>query len=701
MGRLRSFVVAPFLTAVSLTSLLPLTNASVAQSRPVEVAQGSAQIDAVVDCEIMIVGGGLAGTAAARESLLLGRTVCLTDITDWVGGQLTSQGTTALDEVKGQREADLFPAGYREMRARVTEKYGVLNPGKCWVSLSCFPTDGAYEILMEMLTDAEAEGGGQLKWFPNTVVKALNLNAAGNQIESLVAIQHAPAPGTAPLNTEPLSAVIEDAYTYADSDRLMKTIIQFEPAESSVAAVGPADWYVVEATETGEIIALADVPYRLGIDPRSAYNPSSPVTERDPYCTQGFTYPFAAYHTAEAQTYDIPDFYETYEPIYGFNPRPQNSAVFDAQGYMDFVLTYRRLWSEAPQRSETIFNVPRPSAGDILMQNWLPGNDYNPGTSRDNLIYTREQLTTTGQMNRGGWMGGLRTETLRKGEENAIGFFYWLATSDTNNPNFQLDPVFGDEIKNPYPYLELMQGLDSPMGTRHGLSKYPYIREARRIIGRASPGYWDGFSLNEVDVAWKDYDEDFYYQETLDAETYLQLRRELAGIYTTEAIVNGTPADGIPPRNRSRIFPDAVGISQYTIDFHPCYRDYPVEAVGNIERPGIRQGHGPAYPGQIPLRAMIPQDIDNLMVAGKSIAMSYIVAAGYRVHSFEWSVGAAAAHTLDFALRNDVLPYELVDDLPGREPMLEALQSQITASGNPIAFPGTSIFNRDWNNWRP
>ena len=63
----------------------------------------------------------------------------------------------------------------------------------------------------------------------------------------------------------------------------------------------------------------------------------------------------------------------------------------------------------------------------------------------------------------------------------------------------------------------------------------------------------------------------------------------------------------------------------------------------------------------------------------------------------KWSVGAAAGHTVDFALRNGVMPYELVDDLPNQEPMLEALRQEIMDSGNPIMFPNTSIFNEDWD----
>ena len=102
----------------------------------------------------------------------------------------------------------------------------------------------------------------------------------------------------------------------------------------------------------------------------------------------------------------------------------------------------------------------------------------------------------------------------------------------------------------------------------------------------------------------------------------------------------------------------------------------------------------------IPLRAMIPQKIDNMLVVGKSIATSHIAAAAYRVHSFEWSSGAAAGNTLAFSLDNAIAPYALVDQLPQIEPQLEALKRRLNQEGNPTAFPDTSIFNENWDNWR-
>ncbi|WP_017305515.1 FAD-dependent oxidoreductase [Spirulina subsalsa] len=640
--------------------------------------------DQTVDCEILVIGGGLAGAATAYESLLAGRTVCMTEITDWVGGQISSQGTSALDEKNKQRSRLFFPRGYNNFRQRVERKYGRLNPGECWVSLSCFLPLDAHQLLTAQLRAAERRGRGTLKWFPNTVIKDLAYNEAGNQITRAIAIQHRRVTNTPPLNSEPLSQIIEDTYTYENSPRLDKTILHFIP--QTLKKPGPADWYVIDATETGEIIALADVPYRVGIDPLSPDEPSSSSITGDPYCTQGFTYTFAMEKMAEPQTYEIPDFYPRYAPYYSYElPRFAN---------VDLLFTYRRIWSPTTGEPASFGGI-RWSAvtpGDISMQNWTWGNDYRPGTSRDNLILTREQLAATGQLSEGGWLGGLRTETLRRGEEHAIGFFYWLVIGTT-------DSQLGDGVKEPDPTHRYLTGLTSPMGTVHGLSKYPYIREGRRIIGRPMLGHPQGFTVSELDISARNY-RDEYYRENLPPEMYRVLWTRLAGLEGVAAIEGILPIDQISRRTRSTIYPDAVGISHYNIDFHPCMAEYPPEAPGNREREGTRQGQGTTYPAQIPLRAMIPQKLDNFLVAGKSIATSHTAAAAYRVHSFEWSVGAAAAATVDVALSEGVFPYQMVATLPRSNPMLRFLQSRLASQGNPTAFPDTSIFNLDWDGWR-
>jgi len=670
-------------TLHALSGALAISSVIAALFTP-SVAAQPVTIDETIDCELLIVGGGLSGTATAYESLFAGRTVCMTELTDWVGGQISSQGTSALDEAKKQRSLLFYAAGYKGLRSRIEDFYDELNPGGCWVSVSCFLPRDAHAILADQLADAAKQGGGELKWFPSTVVKELDISADGRMIDSAIAIQHTPQPGTPPINTELLSETFIDSYQYEDSARFAKKVIQFVPKANDDS--GPADWYVVEATETGEVIALSGVPYRLGLDPRSHLNPSSPTETGDPYCVQGFTYTFGMERTAEPQPQPEPSYYKQYEPYFSYE-RPR-----DNKDYFDYVFTYRRIATPGPRSDQRQFGVAAIAPGDISMQNWTWGNDYRPGTSLDNFVLSDEQLLANGQLEPGGWLGGLRVDALRKAEENAYSYYHWLVAGDT-------DSQLGPNVKEPNPNHRFISGLDAPMGTAHGLSKYPYIREARRIVGRPAYGHPDGFRVNEIDISRADF-RDEYYQTSLGSRRYLELWRALAGLNTVEVINDQTPAADIMRRSRSTIYPDSVGIAQYAIDFHPCLTKSPHEAPGNTERENIRKAHGQAYPGQIPLRALIPQNIDNLLIAGKTIATSNIAAAAYRVHSFEWSVGAAAGTTIDFALTNAILPAELVDDLPSQEPQLEALQRQLNANGNPTAFPDTSIFNLDWEDWR-
>ncbi len=656
---------------------------------PLTLATPPRNPDKTVECELLVVGGGLAGTAAAYEGLLAGKTVCLTEITDWVGGQLSSQGTSALDERPTQRSQLVYPRGYLELRERIKKHYGELNPGDCWVSESCFLPGDGHKILKSMLEDAARKGNGKLNWFPSTVIKDLSIEnnpngGTGKQIMSAIAIQHTPADNAPPLNTYPLSQTIEDAYTYENSKVFDKTIIRLIPKPHDKSE--PADWYVIEATETGEIIALADVPYRLGIDPRSYLEPSSSSASGDPYCTQGFTYTFAMETTEERQTYELPDFYRQYSPYYSYE--------LERLADFDLVYTYRRIWS--PEKGEKRkfggieFTVPTP--GDISMQNWTWGNDYRPGTSKDNLIYTRDQLQAMGQLNPGKWMGGLRTESLRKGEEHSIGYFYWLVVGTT-------DSQLGKGVKKPSPNHIYLTGLESPMGTVHGLSKYPYMREARRIIGRESFLYENGFMVNEIDISRRNY-QDEYYKKTLSPDTYRRLHGALAGLEGFKVLSGEASPEQVARRKRSTIYPDSVGIGHYAIDFHPCMTEYPAEKPGNTERKGERMGQGQAYPFQVPLRAMLPQGIDNFIVTGKSIAVSHIAAAAYRVHSFEWSSGAAAGTTAAFAIDEQILPYQLVETPIFRSKKLQELRQRLDANNNPTTFPNTSIFNETWDEWR-
>ncbi len=673
----------------------------------------------MITCDIFVAGGGLSGTATAYEGLLAGKQVCMTEITDWVGGQITAQGVSALDERPTQRAKNYFPRGYLEFRQKVKDFYGKLNPGYCWVSEACFLPKDAHPMLYTMLRDAERTGKGKLHWYPNTVVKDLTTAKRGKglQIIQVVGIQHTPQPGTPPLNTETLSQTIDDAYTYKDSPRFQKQKIVFLPKLATKKSSTAPDWYVVDATETGELIGLADVPYRLGSDPRSAMEPSAATTKGDVYCTQGFTYPFAMQTTATPQPQTAPPYYQTYAPYYSY----------ELKRLADFglVYTYRRILSDGTGKPTKFggINFTAPAPGDISMQNWTWGNDYRPGGPTDNLILDRTQLQNSRQLTAGGWMGGLRTDTLRRGEENSIGFYHWLVAGETDsqaNPDPKSPNYW---VKKPYPNQVYVSGLDTPMGTAHGLSKYPYIREGRRIIGRPTYGYKDGFVISEVDISRNNLLDRSKMPPLSDPE-YRRLQAKLAGTGAINVLMGDTPANTAiikgqsrsiavdksasnpnnqpsqNTRNRATMYADTVGIGHYAIDFHPCMEKSPHEAPNNTEREGERLGGGQAYPFQIPLRAMIPQKIDNMLVAGKSIATSHIAAAAYRIHSFEWSSGAAAATTAVFALEKGVTPAQIVEPLPNPAPLMLELRRRLEDQNNPTSFPNTSILNNNWGEWK-
>lgn len=585
-----------------------------------------------IPCEIFIAGGGLGGVAAAYDALQLGRQVCMTEISDWIGGQVSAQGVSALDERPLQRENDIFPKGYSEFRRRVREKYGGdPNPGKCWVSVLCFSPQVGHQVIREML-DPYLQSG-QLRLFTETVVKDLEIK--DSQIRSVQAIRNIPKhAGVEPEQRGDLSTYLLDFYRLEPTEDWDKEILRFEPPPERQDKTLP--WVVIDATETGELLPLARVPYRLGTDGQSRWEPSSKPYV-DPYCTQGFTYTFVLERSAVPQVPIKPEFYNDplHGPYYSFEqPRFNFGLVF----------TYRRIRGQVFGFGEEAIRV-----GDQSMQNWTWGNDWRITGPEMNLILTHEQLQASGQLQPGGWMGGLRVEALRRAEQHAKGFFYWLVAGRTDFLLQQEDPNFQKDFYLRYAYL---RGPNTPMGTASGLSKYPYIRESRRIIGRPSLSYPEGFTIYESDIT------------------------------TRESELN---------RGRPFIFYDSVGVGQYPIDFHDC-----LLPGFSLPPSNNKDAQAPSYPYQIPLRALIPQRIDNLLAGNKNIATSRIASASYRVHPVEWAIGTAAGHTAHFALERDLIPAEIVEEPLLDLRLLPALQAQIQSLGNPIQFPGTTITATDW-----
>ncbi len=117
--------------------------------------------------EILVVGGGLGGVAAALAAARLGRKTILAAPHEWLGGQLTTQGVPPdehpLIEMFGATES------YRQLREAVREYYRrhcpltaqarrdpYLNPGNAWVSRVAHEPAVAAAVINGFLAPYEA-----------------------------------------------------------------------------------------------------------------------------------------------------------------------------------------------------------------------------------------------------------------------------------------------------------------------------------------------------------------------------------------------------------------------------------------------------------------------------------------------------------------------------------------------------------------
>jgi hypothetical protein len=166
------------------------------------------------------------------------------------------------------------------------------------------------------------------------------------------------------------------------------------------------------------------------------------------------------------------------------------------------------------------------------------------------------------------------------------------------------------------------------MGTEDGLAKYPYIRESRRIKAV--------FTILEEHVG-----------------------------AANRALITGKESG-----NRAAEFYDSVGTGYYHIDLHPSCT-------------GINYIDFGSLPYQIPLGALLPVRMENLLPANKNIGTTHITNGCYRLHPTEWSIGEAVGSLINYALNKNVLPREIRE----KRDMLEGFQKMIRAQGIETQWP--------------
>lgn len=101
-----------------------------------------------------------------------------------------------------------------------------------------------------------------------------------------------------------------------------------------------------------------------------------------------------------------------------------------------------------------------------------------------------------------------------------------------------------------------------------------------------------------------------------------------------------------------RRFDDAVTLSRFGIDIHA--HDFETNKKETINRGGTK-----FKPFEIPLRAMIAKDVDNLILAGRCISGDFISHASYRVTGSAVAMGEAAGLVAAKAVHDQCLPHQV------------------------------------------
>jgi len=117
-------------------------------------------------------------------------------------------------------------------------------------------------------------------------------------------------------------------------------------------------------------------------------------------------------------------------------------------------------------------------------------------------------------------------------------------------------------------------------------------------------------------------------------------------------------------------FTDSVGIGAYRIDLHPSTRGRNTVDIDS-------------FPFQIPLGALLPVRVENLLPACKNLGTTRITNGAYREHATEWSIGEAAGTLAAFALGRKQPPRAVRAD----KDLLGDFQRTLELQGVLLAWP--------------
>lgn len=325
----------------------------------------------IINCDVLVVGGGTGGTAAAIQAARAGAKTVLVSEFPWLGGMLTSAGVAAPDGNELHAfQTGLWGAYLQELRHR---QVGGLD--NSWVSFFSYNPRVGAEIFACWVQELP-----NLHWITEKV---------------------------------PLEVLKES---------------------NRIAGVRFADFTVkakisLDGTELGDLLALAEIPYRWGWELQADWDePSAPASLNE----------LTNKYPVQAPTWVVimQDFGEDAPVI----PAPPNynpvkfAGAWEGYGQKEF-LNYGRL------------------PGNLFMINWPQrGNDYAEGVER--LIASNT----------------LKQEFLQESLWHSQGFAHYIQTNIGCNYGL---------ATNVFPLMQ--EGQNSLGGGAYAF--HPYYRESRRLVG--------------------------------------------------------------------------------------------------------------------------------------------------------------------------------------------------------------------------
>ncbi|QKS72849.1 FAD-dependent oxidoreductase [Paenalkalicoccus suaedae] len=398
--------------------------------------------------DIAVIGGGIGGTMAALSAAKSGKRVLLTEESDWIGGQLTSQGVPpdehAFIETEGATQSYLaFRQAVRDHYHRfypLKEENPLLNPGNGWVSRLAHEPKVAHTILTSMLAPYVTQG--------------------------LLTIW---------TKTVPLSAHMEGRRIDAVTVRRLSEEVVVEAK------------LFIDATELGDLLPLTNTAYTTGAEARSDTLEKDASEVARPNDVQPITHIVALeWREGESHRIEKPAMYEffaSYQPDF-FPHRLISEYIPDAAtGEPKRLPLFGEdhelpLWSYRRVIDASLYNG---FTRDVSLLNW-PQNDYFMGTILDVSEEEKERR-------------------LEEARQLSLSLVYWLQTEAPRGktkgyPELALSEALGtkDGLAM-YPYIREARRIHA----KYRITARDLAVKEREAEG-AAVSYWDSVGVGSYHI---------------------------------------------------------------------------------------------------------------------------------------------------------------------------------------------------------